>query len=475
MAKTRRVVLFPTPGVGHLVSTMELAKQILHRTHNLSITIFIVRPSSSTSFFVPSSVISQYQDAVAAAALDIDFTDLPQLAVPEVEGRGRLLAFMDNHTPVVSDALAALQKTTTVSAFIADMFCISSTAASLELGIPTFVFFTSGATTLCLFTYLPEMDRKYERDFKELAEDLHIPGSARPLPPAAIPGVLQAKKEEHYQWFLRNAHLYFGLDGVLVNTFNELQPLAFEAWADGLCCPGARAPPAYAVGPMLSPGTELDSKNHDCIKWLDRQPDSSVLFLCFGSMGAFPTDQIHEIARGLELSGQRFLWSLRVGPDPAPGTMAGLRDADLDEVLPAGFVERTNERGMVWPKWAPQVAILSHPAVGGFVSHCGWNSTLESVWYGVPMIAWPLYAEQGMNAFELVNVLGLGIAIRNDGGGDIIRAEELERAVRSLMEGEEGRKVREKMKETKELGRKAVEEGGSSFLNMAKLVESWTG
>ncbi|CAN6457395.1 unnamed protein product [Victoria cruziana] len=475
MAKTRRVVLFPTPGVGHLVSTMELAKQILHHTHNLSITIFIIRPPSSTPFFVPSSVISQYQDAVAAAALDIDFTDLPQLAVPEVEGQARLFAFMDNHAPVVSDALAALQKTTTIAAFIADMFCISSTAASLELGIPTFVFFTSGATTLCLFTYLPEMDRKYERDIKELTEDLQLPGSVRPLPPAAIPAVLRTK-EEHYRWFLRNAHLYFGLDGILVNTFNELQPLAFEAWADGLCCPGAPAPPAYAVGPMLSPGTELDSKNHDCIKWLDRQPDSSVLFLCFGSRGAFPTDQIHEIARGLELSGQRFLWSLRVGPDPAPGTMAGLRDADLDEVLPAGFVERTNERGMVWPKWAPQVAILSHPAVAGFVSHCGWNSTLESVWYGVPMIAWPLYAEQGMNAFELVNVLGVGLAIRNDGGGgDIIRAEELERAVRSLMEGEEGRKVREKMKETKELGRKAVEEGGSSFLNMAKLVESWTG
>ncbi|KAF3793416.1 UDP-glucuronosyltransferase [Nymphaea thermarum] len=194
-------------------------------------------------------------------------------------------------------------------------------------------------------------------------------------------------------------------------------------------------------------------------------------------MGVFPTEQIHEIARGLELSGQRFLWSLRASTsEPGPG-FAQPRDANLEEVLPAGFVDRTRERGLVWPKWVPQVAILSHPAVGGFVSHCGWNSTLESMWFGVPMIAWPLYAEQGMNAIELVNVLGVGLGLNREGGDGshgIVRAEELLRAARSLMEGEEGRKVREKMKEMQELGRKAVEEGGSSYLNLATLAERWS-
>ncbi|XP_031473525.1 UDP-glycosyltransferase 88B1-like [Nymphaea colorata] len=471
-----RVVLFPTPGAGHLVSMIELAKQILHHTHNLSITILVVQPPSSAPF-APSSVISQHQDAVAASGLDINFMELPQVAPPEVEGRTSYLAYMDNHKPVVSEALAALQQTTIIPAFIADMFCISSTTASVELGIPTFVFFTSGATTLCLFLYLPEMDRRYEQDFKDVTEAFEFPGSVQPLPLSAMPSVLQTKKEEPYQWFMRNAHLYCGLDGILVNTFNELQPRAIEAFADGLCCPGARAPPVYPVGPLLSLGAESDSNDHDCIKWLDQQPHSSILFLCFGSMGAFPTEQIHEISRGLELSGQRFLWSIRVRPsEPGPG-FVGLCDADLDEVLPDGFVERTRERGLVWPKWVPQVAILSHPAVGGFVSHCGWNSTLESMWFGVPMIAWPLYAEQGMNAFELVDVLGVGLALnREDGDGSngMVRAEELERAARSLIEGEEGRKVREKMKEMQELGRKAVEEGGSSYLNLATLVEIWS-
>ncbi|XP_031473912.1 UDP-glycosyltransferase 88B1-like [Nymphaea colorata] len=478
MTKARRVVLFPAPGAGHLLSMIELARQILQHTHNLSITILIIRPPSSSPFASPS--ISQHLDAVAASALDINFTELPEASFPEVESQGLAsnLRFIDNHKPAVSEALTALQETTTITAFISDLFCISSTSASLDLGIPTFLFFTSGATTTCILIYLPEMDRKYECDLKDLTEEVEIPGSVRPLPPSALPDAILRKEEDSYRWFVQNARLCSGLDGILVNTFNELQPTAIAALTDGRCSPSDRTPPVYPVGPLLNLGAAgSEAKNHECIKWLDQQPHSSVLFLCFGSMGVFPTEQIHEIARGLELSGKRFLWSLRAPTrEPGPG-FALPRDANLEEVLPAGFVDRTRERGLVWPKWVPQVAILSHPAVGGFVSHCGWNSTLESMWFGVPMIAWPLYAEQGMNAIELVNVLGVGLGLNREGGdgrNGIVRAEELWRAARRLMEGEEGRKVREKMKEMQELGRKAVEEGGSSYLNLATLVERWS-
>ncbi|XP_031472725.1 UDP-glycosyltransferase 71K3-like [Nymphaea colorata] len=136
MMKARRVVMFPAPGAGHLLSMIELARQILQHTHNLSITVLIIRPPSSSTF--ASSSISYHLDAVAASELDINFRELPQAAFPEVESEGLAcnLRFIDNHKPAVSEALTALQETTTITAFIVDLFCISSTSASLDLGIP---------------------------------------------------------------------------------------------------------------------------------------------------------------------------------------------------------------------------------------------------------------------------------------------------------------------------------------------------
>ena len=128
---------------------------------------------------------------------------------------------------------------------------------------------------------------------------------------------------------------------------------------------------------------------------------------------------------------------------------------------------------MVWPAWAPQRKILSHAAVGGFVTHCGWNSILESLWSGVPMIPWPLYGEQHLNAFELVAGVGAAVALEMDRRkGFFVEAAELERAVRSLMGGasEEGRKARMTAAETSAACRKAVGEGGSSCTALQRLV-----
>ncbi|XVF71102.1 hypothetical protein PTKIN_Ptkin12aG0008200 [Pterospermum kingtungense] len=178
------------------------------------------------------------------------------------------------------------------------------------------------------------------------------------------------------------------------------------------------------------------------MEWLDKQPPSSVVFLCFGSNGSFGVDQVKEIARALEQGGHRFLWSLRRAPDATNGTTASPIDYDnVEEVLPEGFLDRTAEIGKIIG-WAPQVTILGHPSIGGFVSHCGWNSTLESIWFGVPIATWPLFAEQQMNAFELVTELELAVEIKMDykrerlGNEEIeiVKAEKIERGIRCLME-----------------------------------------
>ncbi|KAF2293822.1 hypothetical protein GH714_005021 [Hevea brasiliensis] len=148
-------------------------------------------------------------------------------------------------------------------------------------------------------------------------------------------------------------------------------------------------------------------------------------FLCFGSMGSFSEDQVKEIACALEHSGCRFLWALR--RPPLPGKLASPSDyEDPQEVLPEGFLDRTAGIGKVIG-WAPQVAILAHQAVGGFVSHCGWNSVLESIWFGVPIAAWPIYSEQQLNAFEMVFELGLAVEIKIDYSKDseiIVKCDE---------------------------------------------------
>ncbi|EMS45407.1 UDP-glycosyltransferase 71C5 [Triticum urartu] len=190
--------------------------------------------------------------------------------------------------------------------------------------------------------------------------------------------------------------------GLIGTRAAELEPGVLAAIAEGRCTRGARAPTVYPIGPAISLITSPlaeQSQPHECVRWLDSQPPSSVMFLCFGSKGMLPPPQVHEIAHGLERSGHRFLLVLRGLPVDTTMGARDPTDANLAELLPEGFLDKTKGRGLVWPTRAPQKEILAHAAVGGFVTHCGWNSILESLWFGVPMLPWPLAADQHLNAF----------------------------------------------------------------------------
>ena len=144
------------------------------------------------------------------------------------------------------------------------------------------------------------------------------------------------------------------------------------------------------------------------------------------------------------------------------------REPDLERLLPAGFIERTKGRGMVVKNWAPQSEVVQHEAVAAFVTHCGWNSTLEAITAGLPMICWPLYAEQSMNKVFLVEEMK--IAVEMEGYGELVKAEEVEAKVRLVMDTEEGKVLRERLAVTKEKALEAIKECGSSEEAFAKFI-----
>ncbi|KAL2905620.1 Anthocyanidin 3-O-glucosyltransferase 5 [Bienertia sinuspersici] len=217
----------------------------------------------------------------------------------------------------------------------------------------------------------------------------------------------------------------------------------------------ARAP-VYAIGPLVRKGEAGDKS--EFIRWLDGKPKESVVYVSFGSGGTISAQQTIELAWGLELSNQRFIWVVR--PPIEDDTSASFLDR---------FLDRTRETGFVVPMWAPQEEILSHHSIGGFVCHCGWNSSLESIVNGVPIIAWPLYAEQRMNATMLAKSLVIAVQPRVMPDDYVVRRDEIAKMVRRVMV--EGVAIKTRVNELKASGNKALKEGGSSYSALSQVIK----
>nr|CAB3474173.1 unnamed protein product [Digitaria exilis] len=362
---------------------------------------------------------------------------------------------------------------------VIDMFCVDATDVAAKLGIPVYTFVPTGASPLAVLTQLPALFASRQTGLKELGdtplEFLGVP----PMPASHLMRELLAHPEDEtckasVSIFERG----MATRGVLVNTFESLESRAVQALRDPLCVPGKASPPIYCVGPLVGndAGKGAKAERHECLSWLDAQPERSVVFLCFGSMGTFSDEQLKEMAVGLDKSGQRFLWVVRMPAniDDPMKILENHCEPDLDALLPEGFLERTKGRGLVVKSWAPQVEVLNHPATGAFVTHCGWNSMLEGVMAGVPMLCWPLYAEQKMNKVFMTQDMGVGMEIEGYMTG-FVKADEVEAKVRLVLESEEGRELKARVAARKKEAEAAFEAGGSShaaFLQFLLDVEN---
>jgi hypothetical protein len=259
--------------------------------------------------------------------------------------------------------------------------------------------------------------------------------------------------------------------GEVFNSFRELEPdymehfhatLGRRAWLVGPVALAAATRDAAATGGPSSTDDGADG----CLRWLDSKPARSVVYVSFGTLTTFSPAELREIARGLDHSGKNFLWVIT-------GT-------ESSEWMPEGFAEllAPGDRGFVIPGWAPQTLVLNHPSVGGFVTHCGWNSVLEAVSAGVPMVTWPRYGDQFHNEKLVVEVLKVGVSV---GARDyatavetheVIGGEVITASIKRLMGGsEEGNAMGKKARELAISTRRAVEKGGSSYNDVGRLMD----
>ncbi|KAK9097345.1 hypothetical protein Sjap_022842 [Stephania japonica] len=356
---------------------------------------------------------------------------------------------------------------------VADMFFPWATDLAAKFGIPRLVFHGTAYFALCvehsLSAYKPQNKVPSEEAFvvPGLPDEIEMKSSQLPqyaLTPSPVHELLTQIKESEVKSY-----------GVLVNSFYDLEPNYVDYYKKKL---GRKA---WHIGPLslacnttpidkAQRGEKPDVDENRCSNWLDQKAPNTVLYVCFGTLTRLPNTQLAEIALALEASQFPFIWVVNKS-----------NDQHNNISLPEGFEERmeSTKQGLIIKGWAPQVLILDHPSVGGFMSHCGWNSVQEGVSAGVPLITWPLIAEQFYNEKLVTQVVRVGVGVgveKWNAWPEMVESwvgrERIVEAVDRVMGcGEEAVEIRERVRGLSVKARRAVGEGGSSFTEFTDLME----
>ncbi|KAF7087472.1 hypothetical protein CFC21_090655 [Triticum aestivum] len=350
------------------------------------------------------------------------------------------------------------------------MLCTWNGSIADELGVPCVTFSVMGAFSMLAVRHLAD----------EVGNDDAVREVPRfPVPPIRIPRAELPNflRTHHYSFINSLNSLQADCFGLAMNTSSDLEKPYCEIYRRQ-----GYVKRAYFLGPVASlplPAAaaaeerkEKDKKKNKCIimDWLDSKPDHSVAYVSFGSMAHAKDAQLDELALGLDASGKSFLWVVR-----------GKEDWNS----PKGWEERVQvqDRGLIIRAWAPQTAILGHPAVGAFVTHCGWNSILETVAAGLPVLTWPVFFEQFITERQVTEVLGIGEPLWPDGAAaglrsernqehEVVPGQNVARALTGFMgAGGRGDAARIKVMDLAAKARAAVAQGGSSHRDFHRLVD----
>lgn len=457
------VAVLSSPGMGHLIPILVLANRLAAQ-HHVRVTVLLVTTSASP----PESKLPFHEELVQIIKLPP--VDISHLVDPFTQVFTRLILMVREALPFIRSAIATMDRRP--DALFVGHFGNEALAIAVEFDMAKYVYFPSMAWFTALTVYCPVLDQEIEGEYVDRPEHLGIPGCKSVRPEDVVDPMLDRNNQQYNDYINMGKQICL-FDGILSNSWEDLEPITFEAFRENESLKSVVNIPVYPIGPLTRPLQRAGPKN-DLMEWLDRQPGESVVFVSFGSGGMLSAEQMTELAWGLALSRQRFVWVVR------PPTKGRVDDAFFSQgsagsdgapdYLPDGFLSRTRDVGYLVPEWAQQVEILNHFAIGGFLSHCGWNSTLESITSGVPMIAWPLYAEQKLNAAFLVEEVGVALRPQVLPTKQVVGREEIEKLVRTLMEGKEGDIMREKAKVLKTRAAETLRRGGSSHRSMSGLL-----
>ncbi|KAL9665482.1 hypothetical protein QQ045_020902 [Rhodiola kirilowii] len=446
------------PGVGHLTPILELAQRLLHHSTRLKVTVFIISSTSSNSNPQLQSTLLKIPSLTIHHLPPVN-----DVVDPSATFVAKLYAMMRDARAGFRDALVEMADQRP-NVLVVDIFGLEYFDLANEFSMSKYVFVTSHAWFFCLSVYIPFLDKMVEGEYVDLdqTELLSIPG-CRSVRPEDVIEPMRDRSNQQYKEYLQTGCLYPTADGYLINTWEDLEVDSLKALRDETMLGTVIKGPVYAVGPVVA-GTESGWGESEVFEWLDGQRNESVLFVAFGSGGTLSARQMIELAWGLEFSEQRFIWVVRLPVTSDEST-------DVSHYMPDGFLNRTRKLGLVVNDWASQREILSHRSVGGFLTHCGWNSSLESIVNGVPMVAWPLYAEQRMNATMLVEEMKVAVRPATLPAEQVVvDREEVKMLITKIM-SIEGNEQRGRVKELKRSAEEAVRVGGSSWAALNKMLE----
>ncbi|XVF17830.1 hypothetical protein REPUB_Repub10bG0158400 [Reevesia pubescens] len=460
------LVLLSAPG--HLMPVIELGKRLV-TCQDVKVTIFVasfIEVAAAESRMVEAALTTKLFDDV----IHLPPADISNLVEPGDKGLPSLSATMHVVKPAFQAAISALE--TPPTALIVDVFAIECLGIGDELKIPKYVFVSTNAWFLALTIYTPVLEKEVEGEYIDKKEPFVLPGCSS-VRAEDLPDPMFFRTKPNYHEFLKIGLEIPKADGILVNTWEELQPKTLASLRDSNLLGSVARAPIFPIGPINSQGSS--PQKNELFDWLDKQPVDSVLYISFGSMGGLSVEQMTELAWGLELSQQRFIWVVRPATKKSGigcGPKFGNINDDMSSYLPEGFISRTQDRGVIVPQWAPQVEILNHRSCGGFFTHCGWNSAIECITNGLPMIAWPLYAEQRMNATLLTDEIGIAVRSETIPSKGVVGRDEIEKMIRTIFVDDAGREMRARVKELKLSSEKAWSDGGSSYNALAEMVKN---
>ncbi|KAJ3692627.1 hypothetical protein LUZ60_011722 [Juncus effusus] len=450
MSSSPHALVLPLPFLSHITSLMHLSRLLTN--HDFIITFVNTEHNQH--------IVSSNKDSHPDQIRMISIPD--GLSLEEERNNYKLFLALEKHMPArleqVICEINEREEEKKITCLIADCGMTWAFEIAEKMGLQTVAFCpTSGTHVAVACLSIPKLIKDGiidENGFPKNQEKFRLTATT---PLMDLSQLTWNYFRDHdaqrfmFHYFVKIEKALSKAQFILINSCEDLELPIFTNF-----------PNLRPIGPLIEQvekiGTQIGqfSDNTTCMTWLDQQENNSVVYVSFGSVAKLDQNQLEELGLGLELSQMPFLWIIR----------RDLTDSN-NNIFLQQFEERVKQRGKI-AKWCNQKKVLAHPSVTCFVSHCGWNSTIEGVTNGLRFLCWPYFADQFANQDYICDMANIGLrVVKNENG--VVTKENIQSSLIELMENNE---MKERAEKLKEIVNKSTVEGGSSFTNLNKFVQA---